>query len=93
MGKNKTQLHHGKQFCQFTPRQPIPNVPIRPQEWKLDPDVRIKHDDFCTIASECEHESTIVDTDYENAAAPNSPEVVILSDFPADEMCITPVTA
>ena len=31
---------------QFTPRQPIPDIPVTPREWQPDPEVIIKHDDY-----------------------------------------------
>ena len=33
VGTNKTQIFHRMRLRQFTPRQPIPDVPITPREW------------------------------------------------------------
>ena len=49
-GTNKTQVLHRRRLRQFTPRQPIPDKPIRPREWQPDPEVVIKHDDLCARA-------------------------------------------
>ena len=39
---------------QFTPREPPADIRITPQEWKLEPEVSIKHDDLYARAWECE---------------------------------------
>ena len=46
IGTNKTQILHRMRLRQFTPRQPIADIRITPQEWKSDPQVSIKHDDL-----------------------------------------------
>ena len=46
VGTNKTQMLHCVRLRQFTPRQPLPDVQITPQEWNSDPEVIIKHDDL-----------------------------------------------
>ena len=69
-------------LCQLTPQQTLPDVQITPQEWKIDPEVSINHDDLYAAAWECEYERPIFDARYENAAPPNSPESDMRSDFP-----------
>ena len=46
IGTNMTQIHHRMRLRQFTPRQPIPDIPITPCEWQPGPEVVIKHDDL-----------------------------------------------
>ena len=46
IGSNNTQILHRMRLRQFTPSQPIPDIPITPREWQLDPEVVIKHDDL-----------------------------------------------
>ena len=41
-----------------------------PQDWTLDPEVRIIHDDLYARAKECEYERPVLEDD--NAAPPNS---------------------
>ena len=50
IGTNKTQMR----LRQFTPRQPIPDLPVTPRQWQADPEDIIKHDDLYAIACECE---------------------------------------
>ena len=71
---------------QFTPRQPIPDIPIKPPEWQSDPEVITKHDDFFATAWECEYEKPRFDSDYNNLVTPNSPEHTIRSEEEADEL-------
>ena len=47
---------------QFTPRQPIPDIPITPREWQPDPAALIKHDDLYARAWECEYDDPIFDS-------------------------------
>ena len=44
-GTNKMQVLHRMRMRQFTPRQTLPDIQIRPQEWKPDSEVSFKHDD------------------------------------------------
>ena len=50
LGTNKTQTLHQMKLRQFTPRQPIPDIPITPREWQPDPEVVIKHVDLYATA-------------------------------------------
>ena len=70
---NMTQILHRMKLRQFTPRQPIPDIPITPREWQPDPEVVIKHDDLYARAWECEYDEPIFDRDYNNLATPSSP--------------------
>ena len=47
---------HRIRMRQFTPRHPLPDIRITPQEWKPDPEVSLKHDDLYAGAWECEYE-------------------------------------
>ena len=77
---------------QFTPRQPIPDIPATPHEWQPDPEVIIKHDDLYARAWECEYDKPIFDSDRDNLVSPNSPEVAVRSRKAADETRSTPGT-
>ena len=46
IGTNKTQILHRMRLRHFTPRQPIPYIPVTPREWQPDPEVIIKRDDL-----------------------------------------------
>ena len=92
IGTNKTQILHRMKLRQFTPRQPIPDIPITPRAWQPDPEVVIKHDDLYARAWECEYDEPIFDSDYNNLATPSSPEITKGSDQAADEMRNTPGT-
>ena len=85
-GTNKTQIFHRFRLRQFTPRQPEPDIPIRPREWQPHPEVVIKHDDFYARAWECEYEKPIFDSNYNNLVIPNSPEITVRSDETVDEI-------
>ena len=90
IGTKKTQVLHRTWLRHFTPRQPVPDIQITPREWESDREVIIKHDDLYTSAWECEYESPIFDSDYNNTIQPNSPEIAIRSGEAANEMRSTP---
>ena len=92
IGTNKTQILHRTRLRQFTPRQPIPDIPITPREWQPDPEVLNKHVDLYARAWECEYDEPIFGSDYKNLATPSSPEITIRSEQAADEMKNTPGT-
>ena len=92
IGTNKTQFLHQMRLRQFTPRQPLPDIPITPREWQPDPQVVIKHDDLYARAWECEYFDPIFDSVYNNLATTTSPEITIRSEQRADEMKRTPGT-
>ena len=56
IGTNRTQILHRMRLRQFTPRQPISDIPVTQREWQPDPEVVITHDDFYARAWECEYE-------------------------------------
>ena len=78
---------------QFTPHQPPADIRITPQEWKPDPEVSLKHDDFYASAWECEYEKPTFDAENNNATAPNSPEIPVESDLSTEEIRNTSGTA
>ena len=90
VGTNKTQILHRMRLRQFTPRQPILDIPITPREWQPDPEVVITHDDLYARAWECEYDELIFDSDYNNLATPSPPEITVRSEQAADEMRNTP---
>ena len=87
---NQTQILHRRRLQQFTPHQPIPDIPGTPREWQVDPEVVITHDDFYARAWECDHDEPISDSDYNNLATPNPHEITIRSEQAADKMKNTP---
>ena len=92
IGTNKTQILHRMRLRQFTPCQPIPDIPITLREWQSDPEVVIKHDDLYARTWECEHDEPIFDSDCNNLATLSSPEITIRSEQVAEEMRSTPGT-
>ena len=92
IGSNKTQILHRMRLRQFTPRQPIPDIPVTPREWQPDPEVTIKHDDLYARAWECEHDKPIFDSDRDNMVKPNSSEVSVRPEEAEDETRSTPGT-
>ena len=85
-GTNKTQILHRMRLRQLTPRQPIPDIPIKPRERQPDPEVVIKHDDFFARAWECEYDEPIIESDYDNLATPSSPNITKRFEQTTDEM-------
>ena len=92
IGINKTQILYRMRSRHFTPRQPIPNIPITPRKWQPDPEVVLKHDDLYARAWKCEYDEPIFDGDDNILETPNSPENTIRSEQVADEMKSTPGT-
>ena len=86
-GTKKTQILHRMRLRQFTPRQPLSDIPDTQSEWQPDPEVVITHDDLYTRVWECEYDEPIFDSDYNNLA---TPEITIRSEQAADEMRSTP---
>ena len=66
---------------QFAPRQPPADIPVKPQEYKPDPEVSPNHDDSYARAWEYDFEQPIFDTENDNAAPPSSQEILVQSDF------------
>ena len=46
IGTNKTQILHRLRLRQFTPRQPLSDIPVTQREWQPDPEVVITDDDL-----------------------------------------------
>ena len=90
IGTKKTRILHRMRLRQFTPRQPIPDIPTTPREWQADPEVVITHDDLYARAWERDNDEPIFDSDYNNLATPSSPEITIRSEQAADEIRSTP---
>ena len=90
IGTNKTQILHRMRLRQFTPRQLPSDIPVKQREWQPDPEVVITHDVLYARAWECEYDEPILDSDYNNLAAPIPPEITIRSEQTADEMRNTP---
>ena len=90
IGTNRTQILHRMRLRQFTPRQPISDIPGTQCEWQPDPEVVITHDDLYARAWECQYDEPIFDSDYNNLATPSPPEITISSEQTADEMRNTP---
>ena len=75
---------------QFTPRQPISDIPVTQCKWQPDPEVVITHDDLYARAWECEYDEPMFDSDYNNLATPSPPEITIRFEQAADETKSTP---
>ena len=90
IGTNKTQILHRMKPRQFTPRQPLPDVPVTQREWQPEPEAVITHDGLYARAWECEYDEPIFDSDHSNLAVPSSPEVTVRSEQTSDEMRNTP---
>ena len=90
IGTNKTQILHRMKLRQFSPRQPLSDIPATQREWQPDPEVVNTHDDLYARAWECEYDEPIFDSDYNYLAAPSPPEITIRSEETADEMRNTP---
>ena len=88
IGTSRTQIPHRKRLRHFTTRQPIPDIQIKPRDWKPDKEVIIKPDDLYAGAWECEYEKPNSDSDY--LIETYSPEITKLSAEAADEMSSTP---
>ena len=79
IGSNKTQILHRMRLRQFTPRQPIPDIPVTPREWQPDPEIIIRHDDLYARAWECEYDKPLFGSDSDNLVSPISREVTVRS--------------
>ena len=81
IGTNKTQVLHRMRLCQFTPHQTPADIRVKPQEYKPDPEVSLKHDDLYARAWEYDYEQPIFVAENYNVAPPNSQEIPVQSDF------------
>ena len=93
IGTNKTQELHRMRMRQFTPRQPPADIPVKPKEYKSDPEVSPNHDDLYASAWEYDYEQPIFDAENDNAASPNLQEIPLQSDYSTEEMKKTPGNA
>ena len=64
---------------QFTPPIPPYEIRVTPQDWKLDPEVSLKHDDLYARAWEYEYEQPIFDAAINNAIPTKSLEFPVQS--------------
>ena len=90
IGTNKTQVLHRMRMRQFTPRQPPPDIPVKPQEYKSGPEVRLNHGGLYARAWEYDYEQPNFDAENDSAAPPNPQEIPVQSDFSTEEMRNTP---
>ena len=77
---------------QLTPREPLAAIRVKPQEYKPDPEVSLKHDDLYAKAWEYNYEQPGFDAENKNAAPPKSLEIPVQFDFATEEMRNTPET-
>ena len=84
------QILHRMRLRQFTPRQPLSDIPVTQHERQPDPEVVITHDNLYARAWECENDEPIFDSDYKNLAPPSPPESTIRSEQRAEKMRSTP---
>ena len=92
LGTNKTQVLLRMRLPFFSPKQPIPDVQTKSNEWKPDPEVILKHEDLYGRACESEHETPIFDNGQHEPDSRNSPEVTVGQDLSNDETCTIPGT-
>ena len=90
IGTNKTQVLHRMGRRQFTPRQRQADIPVKPKEYKSDPEVSLNYDDSYARAWEYDYEQPIFDAENDNAASPNLQEIPLQSDLSTEQMKITP---
>ena len=90
IGTNRTQILHRMRLRQFTPRQPISDIPVTQREWQPDPEVVITHDDLYARPWECEYDEPIFDSDYKSLATASPHKLTIRSEQAADETRSTP---
>ena len=90
IGTNKTQVLHRMRMRQFTPRQPLADITVKPQEYKSDPEVTLHHDDLYAKAWEYDFEQPIFDAENDKAAPPNLQEIPLQFDYSTEETRNTP---
>ena len=71
IGTEEAQVLHRIGMHQVTPREPLPDLRILPQEWKPDLEANIMHDDLYARAWECEYERPNFDAKNNNARQPS----------------------
>ena len=60
IGTNNTQVLLRMRMRQFTRRQPPADITVKPQEYKSDPEVSLRHDDLYARAWEYDFEQPIL---------------------------------
>ena len=78
---------------QFRLLQSPAEIRITPRDFKPDPDVSLKHDDFYARAWEYDYEQAIFDAEKNNATPLKSTQISVHSDVSNEEMRNTPGTA
>ena len=86
----QTQVLHRMRMRQFTPRQPVADITLKPREFKSDPEMSLHHDDLYARAWEYDFEQPIFDANNDKAAPPNPQETPLQSDYSTEEMRNTP---
>ena len=77
---------HRMRMRQFTPCQPPADIRVKPQEYKRDPEVSLKHDDLYARAWEYDYEQPIFDAENNNVPPPKSQKNPVQSDFSTEEL-------
>ena len=90
IGTNKKQLLHCMRMRQFTSCQALPDLRIPPEDWKLDLELSLNHDDFYDRAWECGYGKLFFDADNDNATPPSSRKAAVQSDSSTEEIRNTP---
>ena len=90
IGTNKTQALYWMRLRRFTPRQPLADIAVKPQEYKSDPEVSLHHDDLYAKAWEYDFEQRNFDAENDKATPPNIQEIPLQSDYSTEEMRNTP---
>ena len=67
------------------PAKTLHEIQSKPQEWKPDPEMGLKHDDLYARAWECENETSIFDIKNDIITKPSSPGISVQSDSPVEE--------
>ena len=86
----KTQVHHRKGLRSFTPTEPIPETKTTTGEWKLVPEVAIKHGDLYARAWESEYVRVLFDSNQVEPDLLISHGTTLQSDLIDDETCANP---
>ena len=90
IGTNKTRVLHQMRKRQFTPRKPLADLIVKPQEYKSDPEVSLHHYDLYARAWEYDFEQPTFEAENEKMAPPNLREIPVQSVFSTEETKSTP---
>ena len=80
------EVLHRMRMPQFTPRQPPADIPIKPKEYKTDPDFSFKHGDLHARAWEYDYEQPIFEAEKNNATPLSPHEIPEQSELSTEEM-------